>query len=195
MARATSREEAHTALRQEVAEELETGPVGRPANKDVDSYINDNSWRPRALAEVQAASQVVVASFVMDDPQLTTALCRRLNGRAPFSCSILVDAEYFDKLSAPHQRPRLVELKRAGARVFLCQGNDGRPEFGPNGRPGCYHPKALLIDQRVCYTGSGNFTKASKVNEEWMFRMVGPPVQAMSDAIQQRLQNSTTRVM
>ena len=48
---------------------------------------------------------------------------------------------------------------RHGAKVYLCKGQDGREEFGANAHWGNMHMKAVVLDGRVAYTGSANFTR------------------------------------
>ena len=67
-------------------------------------------------------------------------------------------------------RPRLTELFRAGADVYLCSGS---PPFG------IFHVKAVCLDRRVLYTGSANITEKMSSNIELHLRMVGPTVLAV----------------
>ena len=65
-----------------------------------------------------------VATFLFDDPDFTKVLLRRLQGRTPFTCTILVDASHYVQRTSRHQRPRLLELQQDGAAVHLCHGFD-----------------------------------------------------------------------
>ena len=59
------------------------------------------------------------------------------------------------------------ELVDAGAKVFLCRGAKAR---------GSFHCKAVVVDRRYLYTGSPKATQEPHSNEEFCFRMTGPPV-------------------
>ena len=118
------------------------------------------------MKDVEIASDIMLASYTYDHSSLTALLIRRLQGRAAFSVTVLVDKESFDKGDAPRERPRLRALREAGARIFMCRGT---PPFGR------MHVKAICIDRRTVYTGSANFTNKSASNLEMVMRMVGPP--------------------
>ena len=78
----------------------------------------------------------------------------------------MVDKEMFDVRMARHQRPRLEALRRAGAKIWLCDGKTGY---------GSLHMKALIVNRRVAFTGSSNFTNKSHENLELQMRMARPP--------------------
>ena len=67
-------------------------------------------------------------------------------------------------------------LKDAGGHVFLGKGD------GPDGR---LHMKVMIIDSRIVYWGSANFTFKSRTNKELMQRLQGPPVQVVVEAVQE----------
>ena len=95
-------------------------------------------------------------------------MLRRLGeGGSTFALEVLVDREAFVTRGARRQRPRLNELRRAGAQVYLCRGT---PPLG------AFHVKAAVLDRRVCFTGSANFTEKSLDNCELTMRIVGPQV-------------------
>ena len=54
-----------------------------------------------------------------------------------------------------------------------------------DGRDGRLHMKALIIDSRLVYHGSANFTSKSRTNKELMQRLQGPPVQVVVEAVQE----------
>ena len=58
-------------------------------------------------------------------------------------------------------------LQQHGATNYYCK----------TGKNGSYHCRALVIDRRVLYTGSVNFTGKSRRNSETVFRMTGPVVE------------------
>ena len=141
------------------------GPIGRPSALGV-SILSIGIWWQQMMKDVEIASDIMLASYTYDHSSLTALLIRRLQGRAAFSVTVLVDKESFDKGDAPRERPRLRALREAGARIFMCRGT---PPFGR------MHVKAICIDRRTVYTGSANFTNKSASNLEMVMRMVGPP--------------------
>ena len=68
----------------------------------------------------------------------------------------------------------LKELREAGAQVFSAQGEQGKGKFSKYG--GSCHIRLCLLDNRIAYTGTPNFTDAAAKNLEMMFRITGPPV-------------------
>ena len=139
--------------------------VGRPAAMGVD-VISDGSWLSKAIDEIRDSADVMLMSYVYDSPDLQNAFLRRLRGTSPFKLTVLVDKENFDQRSAVHQRPRLRDLHNEGATIFTVSGD---------GRFGSLHAKCLLIDRRIAYQGSANFTLSAQSNLELMTRLVGPP--------------------
>ena len=59
------------------------------------------------------------------------------------------------------------ELVDAGAKIFLCRGPKAR---------GSFRCKAVVVDRGCLYTGSPNATQKFHSNEEFCFRITGPPV-------------------
>ena len=45
--------------------------------------------------------------------------------------------------------------------MYLCKGRDGRQEYGAGAHWGQMHMKAAVVDARVAYTGSANFTRTA----------------------------------
>ena len=126
------------------------------------------------LGAVSGADEVLVATFLFDHSGLTDLLLRRLRSRSPCVVTILVDREGMAERTCRHQRPRLQELRAAGADVYLCRGP---------GRFGRLHLKALCGDRRTAFTGSANLTEKSLQNEEMHLKMVGPPVPSILEQI------------
>ena len=143
----------------------------------------DAKWIVPCLAELRKATAVDIASFIFDDPEFTETLVQRLRSRVPFSCRIYVDSSTFDARSSRRQAPRLRELKRLGAAVFLCTGYDATASFGPRAHQGIMHLKAIVIDQDVAYSGSANITLGARSNRELTFRFSGTAVADISVAI------------
>ena len=42
--------------------------------------------------------------------------------------------------------------------------------------------KTVILDERMGFAGSSNLTRASRINREMSFKIVGPPVQQMLEA-------------
>ena len=115
--------------------------------------------------EVGEASEIELATYMFDDEVLFELLEQRLRGRR-ISMTMYIDTETFAGQVPKLQRSRVSKLQEAGAIVFLCK----------TGKSGSYHSKALVLDRRVLYTASANFTGKSKRNRETVFRMIGPVV-------------------
>ena len=118
---------------------------------------------------------------------IQTARCRlqlaaagtRLQGRAPFSLRLYLDAEMFAGRVPHFQRPRVRELFEAGAKVLLCRGLKNQ---------GAFHCKGIVVDRRFLYTGSANATHKSHCNEEFCFRITGPTVSQVLERLSTHLQ-------
>ena len=162
----------------------ELSVVGRPRSLGL-GVFSDNNWRKEAFSEIKVASGVMVASLVVDDPDICNLLLSRLKSREKFACEVYVDEDTYTKMRKqyPHRRPRLLELQKHGASVFLCSGRAYCEEFGVKGYRGHFHMKALVIDNKIAYCGSANATRNSRINAELVFRLVGPPVADVVAAI------------
>ena len=129
--------------------------------------------------------------MILDDPAFCEALERKLRGRAPFSCSILVDRSNYLQRTSRHQRPVLRQLQGLGADVRLCSGLDASSVFGAGAYPGIHHIKAIVLDNRIAFSGGSNITRASRFNRELAFRFTGPIVK---DILQEVLNAKATGV-
>ena len=89
--------------------------------------------------------------------------------RRRVTLNLHIDAEMLGGGTPQSQRKRVKDLSDEGATVYVCK----------TGRQGSYHCKALVVDRRVLYTGSANFTGKSRRNRETVFRMTGPVVDQM----------------
>jgi phosphatidylserine/phosphatidylglycerophosphate/cardiolipin synthase-like enzyme len=114
------------------------------------------------------------ASFTYDEPGLQQLLVRRLTDRSEFVCVVVVDNAMFQKGKARYQAPRLRELQRCGAKIFLCKG------IGPRGQ---FHWKDYIIDGKILYHGSCNMTYSSLNDDNFMVRLTGPVVKAALDGL------------
>jgi hypothetical protein len=141
-------------------------PRGPPLNLscvmlDVDTYYS------RCRDDIATASEVELASYMYDNLSLHKLLLKRLRGQTQFSVRVYLDAEMFGGTVPRFQRPRARELFNAGAKVFLCKGPRAQ---------GSFHCKGIVVDRRYLYSGSPNATDKSEKNEEFCFRITGPPV-------------------
>ena len=150
-------------------------PVGRPAPLTVKDF-GEGEWLDAAIAEIPGASSLDVATMIFDDPGFAAAVERKLRGRSEFSCSIVVDRAQYEQRTSRYQRPLLRHLASLGADVRLCDGLDGAAVFGAGAYRGIMHTKAIVLNNRIAYTGSSNITRASRVNRELVLRVTGPPV-------------------
>ncbi len=134
-------------------------------------------WWNGLLQAVREATTVVVASYIYDHPRLTHTLLHRLADHSRSDLLVLVDKEQFGRRSTNYEFARVGSLRRAGATVELCRGQ---------GRHGAFHKQVLVIDRRVAYFGSSNFTLKSESNDEIQVTMRGPPVQNILGDLDQR---------
>ena len=164
---------------------------GRPANVSVVVYgPDDQSWRSRAVKEVRSATSLVVVVTYMYDNEEFDAACKRFlkSGRGR-TCVVLVDRQmYDDNACKGREKKMLKSLKEAGADVFVGSGFTGQGRLGKH--PGSMHVKDLVIDGKVAYSGSANFTEASTKNAERMFRFTGHPVDDIARSLQQYMRST-----
>jgi hypothetical protein len=114
-------------------------PVGRPAALAME-VLPKGPWMQRMLVDIDCAQDIIVASPWFDRKDVTDALVHRMGSGA--AVTVLVDSAAFRERSCFRMRPRLMELFRAGADVYLCRGS---PPFG------IFHIKAVCTDRRVLY--------------------------------------------
>ena len=141
---------------------LALNPVGRQPGLGLE-VLPVSTWWTHLLEEVQPARSIVLATYMFDHTALHTRLLACLRGGAVLT--VLVDREAFQRRTAVQQRPRLLELHRAGAQGFICRGE---PPLG------CFHVKALCLDRRVVFTGSANFTHKSSRTLNLDFAWLAP---------------------
>ena len=103
---------------------------------------------------------------------------------------MLVDAQKFAERASRQQRPRLLELRRHGAKIFFCKGK-------PTGvrHHGSHHAKAVVVNRRVAFTGNENVSKASRSNNGLLFRLQGNVVQQILAALAAWRDMGTSRQM
>ena len=125
-----------------------------------------------AVGELSTARSVVIATYVYDDAKLHKELLRKLASGA-FSLELLVDAQQFSSTSSRAMKSSVQQLQRSGATVRLCRGRR-RGRFH-----GSFHHKVMIIDERIAFVGSANYTSASRTNLETVLRLAGPCVQGI----------------
>ena len=96
---------------------------------------------------------------------------------------MVVDKSHFESRTSVYQRPRLLELKNLGANVSLADGFDTTSLYGPRGKKGIMHLKAVVLEGRVAFAGGCNMTKSSRGNREMVFRITAPAVKKILQAI------------
>ena len=121
-----------------------------------------------------------------DDPEIQEILKRRLSGRVPFKCIMMVD------LSAHNQNlvnkkykyttSRLRELRKLGAEVHLCKGEPGNGSI--------FHWKAMVFNGKTCFTGSANFTYSARNQRNLMLKLTGPVVSTILEGLLDAKQDS-----
>ena len=138
-----------------------------------------DSWHKKLLAEIQqpCTHQIVVLSYCMDEAQLCTALQSRLEDASRFSCTVVVDRQYFLGRTATHQRPRLRELMKYHATVMLAIGRQC------GSYQGAMHMKAAAINDDVVYVGSCNWTFSALANQEICLRLQGPAAEQIQQVV------------
>ena len=162
--------------------------MGKPCAPHAEKLKKEDWWR-NCHADARAASEVELASYMYDEPQLQNLLLERLQGRRPFKLRLYLDEQRFRGTTPYYQRSRVKALHSAGLRsqngntceVFLCRGET---------TDGSYHRKGLVADRRYFYSGSGNFTNWSRTrNGEWLYYFRGPLVnQTLEELAEHRQQ-------
>ena len=73
------------------------------------------------------------------------------------------------------------QLRAAGAHILVAEGSRGR---GRLAKFSCScHIKCCVINSRIAYCGSANYTEAALKNFELVFRLTGPPVVQVCGAL------------
>ena len=139
-------------------------PNGRPSAESF-QYLDVDDFYSQCCSDLATASEVEMATFCYDEPELQKVLLRRLKDRTDFKLTVFIDAEMYGGTVPKCQGTRVRELLSAGASVFLCKGRGGRG--------GSFHIKAIVIDRRRVFAGSCNFTARSRRNEELCHRATG----------------------
>lgn len=156
------------------------GVAGRPASSSVCEHTARAS-APRTdsvqvldgiravLDELSTARNVIIATYVYDDVKLHQELLRRL-ASGSFSAELRVAASQVSTTNSRYMKASLKQLLRAGAVVRLCRVHKNGRFFGS------FHHKVMVIDERLAFVGSANFTCASRSNGETVLCVSGPCV-------------------
>ena len=160
-----------------VAPPAVAAPLGRPASLDLE-LLTEDTFYGELLSDLNTASSVVMATYLYDDPDVHRKLLARLEGRRAFELVMLIDRQACSSGVCRRMRPRLRDLIRAGADVYLCDGHSHGDLYGSRyaSRRGHMHIKGVIVDRRVAYCGSMNITRSARTNREVMFKITGPPV-------------------
>ena len=130
------------------------------------------------VAAVGSCREVEIATYMFDDAELFEVLLARLRDNSGFSLRMNIDAETLKGGTPAQQRSQLDRLRKAGAKVYECKGS---------GRLGAYHVKELIVNRRLMFTGSANFTTKARQNRERTYRMTGASVtESLKDQAEKR---------
>ena len=175
VAAATEKPEARGSAEVSPAESLQSIPQGRPLNLSVKVYgPGDDSWRATAIAEIKKSKIVVLVTYMYDAQDFQKALLAMLNRKEKdFQCILIVDRGVHAAGNCKEEKGMVKKLRLAGAKTFLAHGSHGKGKQSKH--CGSCHIKCCLIDNRVAYTGSANFTDAAPKNLEMMYRHTGQP--------------------
>ena len=127
--------------------------------------MSAEEWWRQFKADVRECSELELSSYCYDDPSTQRVLEQRLRSKT-MALNVYLDHDMFYS-GRKYMKSRIAYLYKLGASVYICAGS------GPKGS---YHCKAAVVNKRVVYAGSANFTFTSHLNEEFLFRMKGPHV-------------------
>jgi hypothetical protein len=160
----------------------------RPLVQEPD-ILTDDKWMDRVVDKLPGASAIYVSSMVIDDPAFCEGLASQLRGGRGFSCILVVDKQVYNQgtgsTGSKSQKPRLTELRKLGAEVFLGTGFR-LEQYGRAGFTGIMHRKIIVVESAVGsvgWIGSANITKSSRKNREVVVEMYGTPVVKLKRAI------------
>ena len=150
-------------------------PVTAPPAK-VDIY-DEATWLPQAAKEVAGATSVLLSTTMYDARALHSALVQRLKRAPECEVHVIVDRGEHEAETCKAQKAMLSSLAAGGAKIWLGTGHSGRHRYGPKGRAGYMHRKALVLHSRIAFVGGSNATESSHKNAELVCRIEGPSVQ------------------
>lgn len=164
--------------------------VGRPLETSV-KVFGSADWREEAVSDIRRAQCVVIGSYLFDAEDIQKALLAELRRRGKdFRCAVIVDEGMHNSGGCRRQKPMLKTLKEAGARIFLARGQHGGGRMSKY--PGSFHVKCMVLDSRIAFVGSSNFTEASMKNWEMVLRVTGSAVTDMGDILKEAMSSNST---
>ena len=84
-------------------------PVGRSAAPG-NELLYTRSWYGRACGKIRSSTEVEMASYQYDNPDIHKELVKKLKGSAPFKLNVYVDKEQLEGKIPKMQKSRLIEL-------------------------------------------------------------------------------------
>ena len=150
-------------------------PWGAPPS-DSCRRLKGEAWWTQMRMDMQKPKELEIGSYCIDEDSLFTALGDFL---PDCKVNLYIDEEQFDDPKKTLQRTKVRKLHKRGAKVYVMKRLR---------RWGSYHCKLLIINRRVMYFGSSNFTNKSHDNRESTFRATGTVVEdRLEDATEWRL--------
>lgn len=148
-------------------------------------------WREVAVAEIRKAQCVILGSYMFDADDIQKALLAELRRKGKdFRCAVIVDEDMHmksgGKISSDgcaQQKAMLKTLKEAGCHVYLAHGGYGSGRMSKY--RGSFHIKSMVLDARIAFIGSANYTEASIKNWEIVLRVTGPAAADMNDILKE----------
>ena len=172
-AQAKAKQRAASQAPKATAKAAPVAPVAAKAGLEPGRIFTDDAWIAEVVGQLPSAASFHGASLVFDDPALTAALIGRLQAGG-FTCTLVVDKQdYRSRQGSKFQAPRLRELQKAGATVYLAEGFSGAGLFGSSSHRGHMHMKAVVLDSNLAYAGSANLTRSARKNRELTFKFCG----------------------
>ena len=145
--------------------------VGRPLQTSVKVFPSAE-WRKEAVADIRNAQSVVIGSYMFDAEDIQKALLAELRRRGKeFRCAVIVDEDMHSESGCKRQKPMLKTLGEAGAHIYVAHGQHSTGRMSKY--RGSFHIKCMVLDSRIAFHGSCNYTEASTKNWEMVLRVTG----------------------
>ena len=114
-----------------------------------------------------------------------------------FRCAVIVDEDMHSKSGGDsgckRQKQMLKTLGEAGARIFVAHGEHGVGNMSKY--RGSFHIKCMVLDSRIAFNGSSNYTEASIKNWEMVLRVTGPSASDMGDILMEVLSSDKCKLL
>ena len=145
--------------------------MGRPLQTSVKVFPSAE-WRKEAVADIRNAQSVVIGSYMFDAEDIQKALLAELRRRGKeFRCAVIVDEDMHSESGCKRQKPMLKTLGEAGAHIYKAHGQHSTGRMSKY--RGSFHIKCMVLDSRIAFHGSCNYTEASTKNWEMVLRVTG----------------------